>query len=64
MFLPRICCGEVRANRMRQHRQRQRHPYPSSLALTGFFAQSQTHLIAPAAGAAIIFAVPLYPTNA
>jgi hypothetical protein len=34
------------------------------LALTGFFAQSQTHLIAPAAGAAIIFAVPLHPTNA
>jgi hypothetical protein len=41
-----------------------KHPYPSSLALTGFFAQSQTHLIAPAAGAAIIFAVPLQPTNA
>jgi hypothetical protein len=41
-----------------------KHPYPSSLALTGFFAQSQTHLIAPAAGAAIIFAVPLHPTNA
>jgi len=39
-----------------------KHPYPSSLALKGFFAQSQTHLIA--AGAAIIFAVPLYPTNA
>jgi hypothetical protein len=41
-----------------------KHPYPSSLALTGFFAQSQTHLIAPAAGAAIIFAVPLHPSNA
>jgi hypothetical protein len=41
-----------------------KHPYPSSLALTGFFAQSQTHLIAPAASAAIIFAVPLHPTNA
>jgi hypothetical protein len=36
------------------------------LALKDFFAQSQTHLIAAAAGAggAIIFAVPLYPNNA
>jgi hypothetical protein len=40
-----------------------KHPYPSSLALKGFSAQSQTHLIAPT-GAAIIFAVPLQPTNA
>lgn len=41
-----------------------KHPYPTSLALKGFFAQAQTHLIAPAAGAAIIFAVPLHQTNA
>jgi hypothetical protein len=41
-----------------------KHPYPSSLALKGFFAQSQTHLIAPASGAAIIFPVPLHPINA
>src|SRR5262249_21393731 len=41
-----------------------KHPYPSSLALKGFFAQSQTHLIAAAAGAAIVFAVPLHPNNA
>jgi hypothetical protein len=34
------------------------------LALKGFFAQSQTHLIAAAVGAAIIFAVPLHPINA
>jgi hypothetical protein len=34
------------------------------LALKGFFAQSQTHLIAPASGAAIIFPVPLHPINA
>jgi hypothetical protein len=41
-----------------------KQPYQGSLALKGFFAQSQTHLIAPAAGAAIIFAVPARPTNA
>src|SRR5262249_9832138 len=41
-----------------------KHPYPSSLALKGFFAQSQTLLIAAAAGAAIVFAVPLHPNNA
>ena len=41
-----------------------KHPYFGSLALKGFFAQSQTHLIAPAAGAAIIFAVPARATNA
>jgi hypothetical protein len=41
-----------------------KRPYPTSLRLKGFFAQSQTNLIAPAAGAAIIFAFPLHPINA
>ena len=39
-------------------------PLSEFIGANGFFAQSQTHLIAPAAGAAIIFAVPLHPTNA
>jgi hypothetical protein len=41
-----------------------KRPYPSLLALKGFFAQSQTHLVVPAGGASIIFAVPLHPIKA